>query len=115
LNKTDGSLECGPIKFFPKITGRFSKAGDAYLFLQTFYPRGGSIESNFQLTGKDGSSARIEASKVAESWDKDSHVWSQTFKLNLENTPPGDYVLRIDVLAPAGSPPLTKELKMIIF
>lgn len=115
LNDKDGALECGKIKFFPKITGQFSRTENVFIFFQVYYPQGGPIEARFNLTDKNVLSQRIEGAKVAESWNKSSKVWSCAFKHDFENAAPGDYVLKIEVPMPAGKPNLTKEVKLTLF
>jgi len=115
LNSKDGALECGQIKFFPKITGQFSRTENVFIFFQVYYPQGGPIEAKFNLTDKNALLQKIEGAKVAESWNKNSKVWSGSFRLDFENTAPGDYVLKIEVPVPAGKPNLTKEVKLTLF
>ncbi len=115
LNDRDGALECRQIKLFPKITGRFSRGENVFIFFQVYYPQGGPIEVRFDLRDKNALSQRIEGTKVGESWNKSSKVWSEAFKLDFENIAPGDYVLKTEVSSLAGTPNLVKEFKLTLF
>jgi len=114
LNAKDASLESGQIRFFPKITGRFPKTEDVGVLVQIYYPRGAPVEASFAITGKDASPQKVEGTKLAESWDKSSKVWSGVFKLNFESTTPGDYVLKIEVPTHSDPPALVKEIRLTL-
>ena len=115
LNDRDGTLECGQIKFFPKITGSVSRGEDIFIFFQIYYPQGGPVETRFDLADKNALPQRIERAKVAESWNKNTKVWSQAFKLNFRNVAPGDYVLKAEVSSLGGASNLVKEFKLALF
>lgn len=115
LNSKDGALECGQIKFFPRIAGPFSREESVFIFFQVYYPQGGPLEAKFDLTDKNSLSQRIEGAKVAESWSRNSKVWTAAFRFDFENAAPGDYVLKIEVPMASGKPNLTKEVKLALF
>jgi hypothetical protein len=114
LNAKDGVLECGQIRFFPKIAGRFSRTEDACVFFQAYYPQESPVDVRFNLSGNNAFSQRIDGEKVAESWNKGSKVWSYAAKLNFENVAPGDYVLKVEIPTLPDRTDLVKEIKLTL-
>ncbi|MHB8094355.1 MAG: hypothetical protein ACYDH0_05370, partial [Candidatus Aminicenantales bacterium] len=59
LSVTDGSLECGRIKFFPKTAGGYSRTENIHLFLQAYTPQGSPGEVRFEAADRSGRSREI--------------------------------------------------------
>ncbi|MHB8095832.1 MAG: VWA domain-containing protein, partial [Candidatus Aminicenantales bacterium] len=104
LKGTEGSLECGKIRFFPKTAGGFTPTEDTHIFLQIYSPQGAPGEARFELTDSSGRSREIKGTPAAKSWNKGTKIWSAAYKLDLEGLAPGDYVLKT-IIPPAGDKP----------
>jgi VWFA-related protein len=114
LKGTEGSLECGKIRFFPKPDRGFSPTEDIHLFVQAHSPQGAPGEARFELADSSGQSRDIKATTAAESWNKSTKVWSVAYKLDLEGAAPRDYVLKT-IIPPAGDKSaLTREVQISI-
>lgn len=112
LSKIGGSLEYGEKKFFPAVTNQFQKMQDASLFLQVYLPRGKMVvQPVFKASGKRGSVQPIPGELVAESWNKESKVWSGIFNLHLRTLFFGDYTLKVEIPDKEGAI-LSKEVKL---
>ncbi|MHB8095834.1 MAG: VWA domain-containing protein [Candidatus Aminicenantales bacterium] len=114
LKGTEGSLECGKIRFFPKTAGGFMPTEDVHLFIQAYSPQGAPVEARFELADSSGQSREIKGTIAAESWNKSTKIWSAAYKLDLEGLAPGDYVLKT-IIPPAGDKSaLTREVQISI-
>jgi VWFA-related protein len=114
LNGANGSLECGQIKFFPKTAGGFARTEDACLFVQAYSPQGAPGEARFELADPSGQSRKINVTTAAESWNKNTKVWSAAYNLDLEGAAPGDYIVTITLPPAAGKPALTRDVQISI-
>ena len=116
LSKEDGGLEYGQIKFFPQVTGRFSKNREAFVFLQIYLPLGKKeSQPEFQVLGEGSLFHRIPAELVAESWNKKSKVWSGIFKLDLRAGRLGDNSLKVEIPVSEEGAVLSKEVNLTVF
>jgi VWFA-related protein len=114
VSQDDGSLEYGEIKFFPAVTNQFHRMQNASVFLQVFIPQGRiGISPRFEISGEGRFAQRIPEKLVAESWNKESKIWSGIFNLNLENVIFGDYILKAEIPVSEEGPALIKEVKLI--
>jgi VWFA-related protein len=114
LNRADGSLECGRIKFFPKAAGGFAPMENVHVFFQAQCLQGSPGEALFELADQSGQSREIKGTPAAESWNGNSKVWSAVYKLDLKDTDPGEYWLEIVLPSTAGMPGLNKEIRMVL-
>jgi VWFA-related protein len=98
LNDQDGSLDCGGIKFLPKITHRFYRNQGLYVFMQVYSP-GGQKEllPEFELKDGGGSIHMLEGKPVVEYWDSKQRIWSALFSFDLGQCSPGDGVLIVSL------------------
>ena len=113
ISQDDGSLEYGEIKFFPAVTSQFHRMQDASVFLQVFSPLGKIASSpRFEISGEGRLTQQIPGKLVAESWNKESKIWSGLFNLNLANVIFGDYTLKAEIpVSDEGR--VSKEIKLI--
>ncbi|MHB8094030.1 MAG: VWA domain-containing protein [Candidatus Aminicenantales bacterium] len=114
LNSSDGSLECGQIKFFPKTAGGFASDESLHLFFQVHSPGGILGEARFELADQDGQKRTIKGTAVAESWNRTSKIWSAAYKLDFGDAAPGNYVLKIALPSSSGKPELSKEIQLVL-
>jgi len=104
LNPKTGLLEYGPLMFYPRVTGQFSAAQDAFVFLQIFSPRGrDALAPEFQIWGPGPERRTVPGETPAESWNEKTKVWNGLIKLSLKDVAPGDIVLRVAIPGPASS------------
>jgi len=114
LKGTEGSLECGKIRFFPKTAGGFTPTDDIHIFLQVYTPQGAPDEARFELADSSGQARAVKTTPAAESWNKSTKIWNATYKLDLEGAAPGDYILKISLPPVGDKPALTQEVKIIL-
>ena len=111
LNPKTGVLEYGPLEFFPRLTGLFSAAQDAFLFLQVFTPHGReALSPEYQLESPRAGSRTVPVETIAESWNEKTKVWSGVVKLSLYDVPPGEAVIRVAIPGPAGDERFVRRL-----
>lgn len=115
LNDQDGSLECGEIKFLPKITHRFYRNRELYVFMQVYSP-GGQKELLPEFNLKDGKGIfhTLEGKPVAEYWDTKHRIWSVLFSFDLGRCSPGDGVLSVSLSDACGQTGSGREFRISI-
>jgi hypothetical protein len=115
LSKKDGSLEYGQIKFFPRVTYQFSKREEASVFLQIYLPQGKKeAQPEFLVKGEDNLPHPVSGVVSAESWNKESKVWSAIFKLDLSPVKVGNNHFYVDIPLTEDGAVLSKELKFSV-
>lgn len=113
LNPKTGILEYGPLEFYPRLTGQFSAAQDAFLFLQVFSPLGReALSPEFQLEGPRVGSRTVPVETVAESWNEKTKVWSGVVRLSLSDVPPGDVLVRVALPGPPADERFVRRLPL---
>jgi VWFA-related protein len=114
LNKENGSLEYGDIKFYPQVTNRFSRNQESiYVFIQIYDPQGaGQIQPEFLISRKDGLSQMIPGELVAKSWNKKLKVWSGIFRLSFSSVWIGDSIFQVKVPLSEGEAISSKKLRL---
>lgn len=114
LNKKNGSLEYGQIRFFPQVTNRFSRSQEyIFAFLQIYCPQEkGDIQPEFLISGNGIFSRSLQGEVVAESWNKKTKVWSGIYKLDFASVDIGDYVFHIRLPVSGGEPVSSQELRL---
>lgn len=115
INKRDGSLEYGQIKFYPEVINRFFQQEGAHVFMQVYLPQGDKgVQPEFSIQGEDGISHHIEGKLKAESWNRKSKIWNSLFFLNISPAAIGDNVLRVEIPGVGKNMNLAKEAKLTI-
>lgn len=114
LNKKNGSLEYGQLKFFPQVTNRYSRSQEyIFVFLQIYFPQEkGDIQPEFLISGEGIFSQSLQGEVVAESWNKKTKVWSGMFKLDFKSVGIGDYVFHVGLPVSGGEPISSQELRL---
>jgi len=112
LSNKDGALECGSIRFFPKIAGGVSRGEATYFFLQAYCPGGKPDDTEFALADGSSPSKPVRSEKTVETWNERSKIWSAVFRLDLLTIPAGDGLLKLEISGSGGSLVLAREIKL---
>jgi len=112
LSKKDGTLEYEECKFYPAVTNRFPRMENAAVFIQVYLSQGKmKVTPKFTVMIKEGIVQPIPGELVAESWNKNSQIWSGLFNLDLSMLFPGDYSLDMSIPV-SQQTTMTKQLKL---
>jgi len=113
LNPKTGILEYGPLVFYPRITGQYSAAQDAFVFLQVFSPSGReAVSPEYQIEGPGPGTRTVSVESLAEEWNEKTKVWSGLVKLSLADIAPGDLGIRIAIPGPASDERFVRRLPL---
>jgi hypothetical protein len=98
ISNEDGSLECGLIKFYPRVTGEFKQWGGAFLFLQIYLPYGlPESPPEFFIVGKNGQVKILNKELTAESFDDKTLIWNVIYYLDISPASIGENSLMIEI------------------
>jgi len=113
LNRDNGSLEYGNLKFLPQVTSRFARGQvSAYAFLQVYDPQGaGRFRPEFRVSRGESFSQTIAAEPVAESWNKKARIWTAIFKLDFGPVAVADNILQVRLPGPEGEGGTMREIR----
>jgi len=118
LNPKNGTLEFGSVRFYPRVTNRFTAGQNAWVFLQAYLPlrKGQDIVVPRFAAVREGAEAEpltLAGEIISEYWSQKTKVWSGISRLGLGALADGGYVLRASLAAsPAvGEKDLTAEVR----
>ena len=120
INPKNGTLEFGGVRFYPRVTNRFTAGQDAWVFIQAYLPlRKGkdAVSPRFMavLNGAGASPGPMAGEIISEFWNDRAKVWSGLSRLELGMLADGEYVLKVELPASpeAGGMDLTSEIRFI--
>ena len=113
LNKKNGSLEYGQIKFLPLVTDRFSMWQDGFVFMQVYAPQGqNAVQPEFLVSRKDGQIQSIPGQLAVKSYNKKSKIWSGIYKLDMFPVLVGENIFQVQIPAAKGKIIFSQKIKL---
>ena len=114
LNPKSGTLDFKEVRFYPRVTNRFSAEDDAWIFLQVYLPSKkdkGSVSPQFAVAREGATPQELVGPIIVESWNAKTKIWSGICRLGLSSVALGEHVLRITIPAESGGNDLTAEMR----
>jgi VWFA-related protein len=114
LNPKSGTLDFKEVRFYPRVTNRFSAEDDAWVFLQAYLPfkkDKDSVSPRFAIVRQGAIPQELVGQIIVESWNAKTRIWSGICRLGLSPLTLGEHVLRITVPAESGGNDLITEIK----
>lgn len=117
INKKNGSLEYGKIRFRPRVINKFSMWEEGFVFLQVYAPRSQKmVKPEFLVTpaaGDESQSTRIPGELVAGSYIQKSGVWNGIYQLNFFDVLVGENIFQAKIPDAGGNPIISQKIKFI--
>jgi hypothetical protein len=114
LNQKSGTLDFKEVRFYPRVTNRFSAEDDAWVFLQVHLPSKkdkGSVSPQFAVVRQGAIPQELVGHIIVESWNVKTKIWSGICQLGLSPLALGEHVLRIKIPAESGGNDLITEIR----
>ena len=114
LNQKSGTLDFKEVRFYPRVTNRFSAEDDAWVFLQVYLPSKkdkGSVSPQFAVVRQGAVPQELVGQIIVESWNVKTKIWSGICQAGLSPLALGEHILRITIPAESGGNDLITEIR----